>query len=193
MGNPRHLSATAEHYTPPEVIAVVRATLDRIDLDPASCATANAIVRAGAYYTEAENGLSLPWFGRVFCNPPGGLIRVGSRLRSAQKLFWWKLAGEFASGRVQAACFLSFSIELMQTTQIDRPDGLWLPVEFPFCLPSSRVAYMSKRGGVLVRGTQPPHASALFLLTRDRSMLGRFVVACRSLGAVVGAGAAKGE
>ena len=44
------------------------------DLDPCSPnkTKANASVRARIYYTEADDGLSLPWFGTVFVNPPYG-------------------------------------------------------------------------------------------------------------------------
>ena len=42
----------------------------RIDLDAASCAEANELIRAERYYTEADNGLLLPWFRHNFINPP---------------------------------------------------------------------------------------------------------------------------
>jgi hypothetical protein len=42
----------------------------KIDLDPASCAEANAIIRAKKFYTKADNGLSHPWPGNVWLNPP---------------------------------------------------------------------------------------------------------------------------
>ena len=56
-----------EWLTPPEILAA----LGRFDLDP--CAPA---VRpwdtAAAHYTAADDGLALPWHGRVWCNPPFG-------------------------------------------------------------------------------------------------------------------------
>ena len=39
----------------------------QFDLDP--CATPES-AKASAYYTEADDGLSLPWHGKVFMNPP---------------------------------------------------------------------------------------------------------------------------
>lgn len=59
-----------ERYTPLWVIDAARKVLGSIDLDPASCAAAQAIVRAATSYTKADNGLVRPWAGRVWLNPP---------------------------------------------------------------------------------------------------------------------------
>lgn len=67
----RDTCKTAEHFTPMEWCRRARRVLGAIDLDPASCATANELVQASAYYTREDNGLVCQWFGRVYCNPPG--------------------------------------------------------------------------------------------------------------------------
>ena len=74
MSNILHSSETNEWYTPPEVMGLVRAFLGGpVDLDPASCEVANRFVAAERYYTEEDDGLSLPWDGeRVYNNPPYG-------------------------------------------------------------------------------------------------------------------------
>jgi hypothetical protein len=42
-----------------------------IDLDPFSCAAANEIVQARRFYSEADDGFSLPWDSRsLWLNPP---------------------------------------------------------------------------------------------------------------------------
>lgn len=63
-------SGESEWYTPPAIAEAVRELFGRIDLDPASCESANKIVQAEKYYTKDEDGLSQEWTGIVFLNPP---------------------------------------------------------------------------------------------------------------------------
>ncbi len=65
-----HVGQSDEWYTPRQVIEAAREVLGGIDLDPASCEAAQQVVQAGTYYTKEQDGLSLPWFGRVWLNPP---------------------------------------------------------------------------------------------------------------------------
>lgn len=59
-----------EWYTPARFIESARRAMGSIDLDPASNDFANETIRAGEYYTEADNGLEKEWFGNVWLNPP---------------------------------------------------------------------------------------------------------------------------
>ena len=59
-----------ERYTPPEIIELVREVLGTIDLDPASCNIANETVKAAAFYSSDDDGLSKEWTGKIFLNPP---------------------------------------------------------------------------------------------------------------------------
>lgn len=64
------LSGDNEWYTPSRYIEMAREVMGGIDCDPASNATAQAVVRATVHYTEATNGLAHDWHGRVWMNPP---------------------------------------------------------------------------------------------------------------------------
>lgn len=66
---PRDLSSD-ERGSPAFVLALAHKVMGGIDLDPASCEAANAVVQAHRFYTKEENGLAVPWFGRVWLNPP---------------------------------------------------------------------------------------------------------------------------
>ena len=66
------LIAKNNWHTPAAVIALARDVLGTIDLDPASCAEANAVVQAETFYAPPQDGLKMPWRGRTWCNPPYG-------------------------------------------------------------------------------------------------------------------------
>jgi ParB family chromosome partitioning protein len=71
-----HLRTSASHewHTPAEIVDLARHVLGGIELDPASCEAANRVVRADHYYDEHMDGLTRPWSGRVFLNPPYGRL-----------------------------------------------------------------------------------------------------------------------
>lgn len=88
-----------DFYTPERFIQAVRETMEGgdIDLDPASCAHANALVRAKEIYTKASNGLLHPWRGRVWLNPP-----------FSQWASWvGKIVREYQRGEIPQMCVLS--------------------------------------------------------------------------------------
>jgi hypothetical protein len=61
---------SVEWYSPPWVFDTLGLTFD---LDPASPHDCDTAVPAKLKYTIFEDGLSQPWFGRVWLNPPYGL------------------------------------------------------------------------------------------------------------------------
>jgi hypothetical protein len=90
-------SATPEWFTPPEIVARVVKAMDGIDLDP--CAEPARGIPAAQHFTKEDNGLLLPWHGRVFMNPPYGRGNV-------LPLWLAKLSVEVDSGRVDRAIAL---------------------------------------------------------------------------------------
>jgi len=65
-------SQSSEHYTPLRLIAKVAEFFGIIDLDPCSERLISPNVIASVHYTKAMDGLTLPWFGNVYVNPPYG-------------------------------------------------------------------------------------------------------------------------
>ena len=63
-------SGCNEYYTPSRFIESARKVMGGITLDPASCAIANKTVKADTFYTKEDNGLILPWSGKVWMNHP---------------------------------------------------------------------------------------------------------------------------
>ena len=59
-----------EWMTPQAVVARVLRAFPVIDLDPCAERTPTKNVPATRHYTAADDGLSRPWHGRVFANPP---------------------------------------------------------------------------------------------------------------------------
>lgn len=104
-------SASREWYTPTRYMDAVRDVMGHIDLDPASCEEANLIVKAKHFYTEAENGFTKGWFGRVFLNPPYGYCYPDGRYKpngglTAQGHWSARLAAEYQTGAVSEAILL---------------------------------------------------------------------------------------
>lgn len=58
--------ASNDWWTPPEIVDA----LGKFDLDP--CAGVGQKPLAARVYAPPQNGLALPWEGRIWCNPPYG-------------------------------------------------------------------------------------------------------------------------
>jgi phage N-6-adenine-methyltransferase len=65
-------SESDEWYTPRRVIDALVGWWGQIDLDPCSNSLDTPNVPAKHHMTSADNGLSLPWLGKVYMNPPYG-------------------------------------------------------------------------------------------------------------------------
>lgn len=174
---------TTEHYSPPDLVGIGRYAMGGIDLDPATSEKANReCVGAGAYFTSVQNGLLQDWFGRVWLNPPGGMVDENglTRLRGCEAkghcglkaphvhpgtpcssvLAWHtKLKHEMLQGRVIAATIVGFTLEALRLTPLLSPE-----FSTKVCILDKRVDFLEPR--TLKPQTQPRHASCLIFVTR---------------------------
>jgi hypothetical protein len=122
--------STVEWYTPAWLIELARETMGGIDLDPASSAQAQRTVKAGAFYTVAEDGYKKPFFGRVWLNPPfddtprwerrlsaayqdGDIDQAILLVNSAPGYNWWE-----ALYRSRPVCLLRERVRFVNATGI---------------------------------------------------------------------------
>jgi hypothetical protein len=154
-------SNSKEYYTPARYLAAAREVLGDIDLDPASNDHAQALVRAGAYFTKENDLLKPEWWGRVWLNPPYGDL-VGK--------FIDKLSIELKAGRVTAAVCLVNA----HCTDTDWFKPLWDGV---LCFTDHRIDF----AGGSFNGSS--HGSVSVYFGPDRP---KFVSAFRQFGTCVG-------
>lgn len=155
-------SGITEFYTPPDIIEAARTALGGIDLDPASCEEANEVVQAETYYTKEQDGLSLPWIGRVWLNHP---------FEKGQNDLWIdKLISECLIGTTEAACCITWA----------NVDTSWFRelLAYPQCFPHGRVHYRSP-GGVTKKGA--PKGSVITYLGSE---VDRFAAAFKHIGTI---------
>ena len=128
-------SETNEWYTPVAYLQSVREFLGEIDLDPASNAIANETVQAKEIYTANDNGLVLPWNGRVFVNPPYG-VESGQSLAGK---FCVKAIKEHAGGNASEVIMLVNSVH-SQKWQAPLYD-------YTVCFVDHRIKFVNGDGG----------------------------------------------
>lgn len=115
-----------EWWTPPDIVSRARTALGgQIDLDPASVAGANAVVRATRFFDRETDGLTLPWSGRVWLNPPFSVGTVGrfvDKLIAEEAVTSWccllnniteTAAGQRFLASAQAICFPSSRVRFL--------------------------------------------------------------------------------
>jgi len=158
-------SGDNEWYTPEDYIQAGREVLGGINLDPASSAAANEVVAADAFYTHEDDGLSKPWSGKVWCNPPYSKELCGS--------FVEKLVDEYSMHNVTEALLLVNNATETQWFQMAAR------VSTAICFPEKRVKFWKPDG---TKG-QPLQGQAVVYFGGNVS---KFAAAFSKFGQVVG-------
>jgi hypothetical protein len=172
-------SSSSEWFTPPNIIEKARRLMGGIDLDPTSCASANEIVQANEYYSpeKGQDGFTLPWGERVWCNPPYG---KGHSLRA------WidKFVSEYSENRMTQGLIIIPAYTAQSATKMTQMKPLWdlgvlcfLYLRTPFVMPDGVIGEAPMNGHVIV--WLPP--DDLSLLESMKRMHAEF----KDIGAVV--------
>jgi hypothetical protein len=155
---------SVEWYSPALYVKAGRRVLGgTIDLDPASCAEANQVVQAKRFYTREQDGLSLPWYGRIWLNPPYGGMAA---------LFVDRLIAELALGEVTAAIIVANA----KACDAKWFQPLWNGV---LCFADHRIDFTSGDGQP---GSRPNHGTVFAYFGPDE---GRFADEFRAFGVIV--------
>jgi phage N-6-adenine-methyltransferase len=144
-----NFTGQTEWYTPSALIERARAVLGEIDVDPASNEFAQRTVKAATFYSKEDDGLSKPWQGRVWLNPPYSRGVIGQ--------FVAKLCAERKAGRVEAAILLTHN----------HTETAWWQAaalgSHAICFPRARVKFESPRGDI----GSPQQGQAIFYFGSD--------------------------
>lgn len=137
-------SKRVDHYSPASVVDRAVRTLGGIDLDPCSNSREAPHVPAGSHFTQTENGLSRPWFGRVYMNPPYGRS-IGDWVQ--------KLVDEYRAGNIRSAVALVPA----------RTDTHWFRTfrGFPVCFIRGRLQFLDHAGNE--QGSAPFPSVVIYL------------------------------
>jgi hypothetical protein len=140
-------------YTPPEVLEALHRVIGSIDLDP--CADIESPVVAKSRYFEADDGLSQPWFGTVYCNPP----------YSGSAAFLKRAHDAWSSGECNVVAML-----LPSHTHSMIFHNLLVGVADIFFL-RRRIRFLSHAG----KRDNPPFGSLIAILGADEEMIERML------------------
>lgn len=146
-------------YSPAYIVDPARRVMGGIDLDPASTHEANRVIRAERIWTAADDGLSRPWSGRIWLNPPYN--------RDMVEAFTARAIQAWQAHDVKQACIL-----VNNATETRWFQDL-AEVATAIAFPEGRVRYWHDRPGVEITGATQGQA-VIYLGGRERMFLDAF-------------------
>lgn len=159
-----------EWYTPAHVIEAARQVMGGIDLDPASCETAQEVVRAERWYGVDDDGLDRNWSGRVWMNPPYSL-----KGEYALDVWITRLQRDFRSGAVDEA------VMLINNVADSQAGASALAESSAACFTCPRLKF--KRPGAM--DANPPLGQMILLYSHREEAVAEFARVFGGIGTVV--------
>ena len=155
---PIHLSSrSCQWHSPPSLLSLVTELFrgQAVDLDPCSDSQAQQRVQAKRYYCAAEDGLSQPWKGRIFVNPPFG-VQGGHSLSGA---FFQKAVQEYEQGNAaEVLLVLKAAIGYAWFPPVLQWPHVWLHRRIAFLLEGGDACMQNPHGSIAVYlGREPAH------------------------------------
>ena len=140
--------ATSEWFTPQKYTdSAAKVLTCGIRLDPASTAAANKRIGAIQYYDKFADGLSWPWYGTVWLNPPY------SDYRGQCNDWLRKLYDELTvRNTTEAVALVQVSVLYQEWAQ----ELLYLP-RAALCITNHRIKFLNAKG---IEGGSPSHSHA---------------------------------
>jgi phage N-6-adenine-methyltransferase len=172
----KSLTGEVEWYTPKKYIEAAVAVMGAIDLDPASSAAAQANVGAARFYTIKDDGITAPWAGRVFLNPPYAMPYV--------EQFASRMAKAYQEGEIEQGILLTNNAT--DTNWFHNAAAACSAI----CFTRGRISFMQSMNGELIEKTTPTHGQAFMYFGSD---LSRFAEVFSAHGLVVIHHATPGE
>lgn len=157
--NPFHSNKTHRWGTPSFIVERCRRVMGGITLDPCSESKFNETIKADQYYSfleRGEDGLVLPWFGKVLLNPPGE--EKGKKRQNYVKRFWDRLLTE----PIEQAIYIGFTMEQLGILA----DAKAHPTDFSILYARKRIPFDRHDGG----GKNPAHANFIVGLNVDHAL-----------------------
>lgn len=166
FGHESRVNQSVEWFTPPEIFQALGL---RFDLDPCSPGPGKTFVPARRHYTIDDDGLTQPWEGLVYTNPPYGsqtgewIAKLAAHGNGVGLVFartdtkWFV---EHAS-KADVICFISGRVKFFRGNTTDRADS---PGAGSMLLAYGKTAADAVRAcglGICVTPTRPnaaPHA-----------------------------------
>ena len=145
-------------HTPTAWFEAARLIMGSIDLDPATDHVAARGMQPARWYTPQEDGLTLPWPGNVFINPPGGKV-------------WQKWAGkantELRAGRAKQLFWLGFNADQLRAFHLSEK-WIFPGKELVLAIPRKRIAFTHPQ--TLEKMKNPEHSNYILMVLNPENV-----------------------